>query len=181
MKKFVLIHVLALILINANAQKYITRNGHIGFFSHTIIEDIKADNNEVASILDTSSGGLVFQVAMKSFHFEKSLMEEHFNENYVESDKFPKSTFNGKITNLSDVDFSKPGKYNVKVEGDMVIHGVSRKVSADGTIEVLSSNINAESLFLLNPEDYGISIPGIVRDKIANNLEITVKMNYSAM
>jgi hypothetical protein len=80
-----------LLALPSDAQKYMTRNGYIGFFSHTAMEDIKADNNQVASVLDITTGGIVFQVLIKSFHFEKALMEEHFNENYLESEKFPKS------------------------------------------------------------------------------------------
>src|SRR4030042_6695880 len=107
MKHLSLIILFLTLFFAANAQKYMTKNGYIGFFSHTPLEDIKADNNQVASVLDISTGEIVFQVLIKSFHFEKTLMEEHFNENYMESDKFPKSTFTGKIINLSSVDFSK--------------------------------------------------------------------------
>lgn len=166
------------LFITANAQKYITRNGYIGFFSHTPIEDIKADNNQVASILDVSTGNIVFQVLIRSFRFEKTLMEEHFNENYLESEKFPRSTFEGKIINISDVDYSKNGIYNVTVEGDLTIHGVTKKVKADGTIEVSSEGITALSKFNLVPEEYDIKIPGVVRNNIAKTIEITVRMKY---
>ncbi|MBA4322227.1 MAG: YceI family protein, partial [Odoribacter sp.] len=101
MKRITLLLVLFTVFFAANAQKYMTKNGFIGFFGHTPMEDIKADNNQVSSILDISTGELVFQALIKSFHFERALMEEHFNENYLESDKFPKSGFKGKITNLS--------------------------------------------------------------------------------
>ena len=79
-----------IIILSANAQKYMTKNGYIGFYSHTPLEDIKADNNQVAGVLDISTGEMVFQVLIKSFHFERALMEEHFNENYMESEKYPK-------------------------------------------------------------------------------------------
>jgi polyisoprenoid-binding protein YceI len=161
-----------------NAQKYMTKNGYIGFFSHTPLEDIKADNNQVASVLDTSTGDIVFQVLVKSFHFERALMEEHFNENYIESDKFPRSTFRGKITNLSNVDFSKNGTYNVTVEGDLELHGVTKKVLANGSLEVSPEGINATSKFNVDPEDYDIKIPGVVRNKIAKTIEVTVTIKY---
>ena len=90
MKKIFLFGILLTFVFGSYAQKYMTRNGYIGFYSHTPIEDIQADNNQVASILDASNGELVFQVLLKSFRFEKKLMEEHFNENYVESDKYTK-------------------------------------------------------------------------------------------
>ena len=160
------------------AQKYMTRNGYIGFFSKTTMEDIKADNNQAASVLDTSTGGIVFQVLIKSFHFDKALMEEHFNENYLESEKFPKSTFNGKVVNLSEIDFSKNGTYNVTVEGDLTIHGVTNKISVSGTLEVKSGVITANSRFDLVLEDYKIQIPGIVRNNIAKSVEVTVSIKY---
>jgi hypothetical protein len=167
------------LFITAHAQKYITKNGYIGFYSHTPIEDIKADNNQVASILDTSTGDIVFQMLIRSFHFVKTVMEEHFNENYLESDKFPKSTFKGKITNLGDINFSKPGIYDATVEGDITIHNVTGKVTAKGTIEVAEGGINATSKFILAPEDYNITIPGVVRNNIAKTVEVTVEMKYT--
>jgi hypothetical protein len=179
MKRIFFLFAISFFFLAANGQKFMTKNGYIGFFSHTPVEDIKADNNQVAGALDISTGELVFQVLIKSFHFEKALMEEHFNENYMESDKFPKSTLKGKIINLSDVDFTKPGKYDVTVEGDLNIHDVTNKVSVKGTIEVVTEGINATSKFNIVPEDYKISIPGVVRDNIAKNLEVTVTMKYS--
>jgi polyisoprenoid-binding protein YceI len=158
-----------------------TKTGYIGFYGHTPMEDIKADNNQVASVLDISTGELVFQVLIKSFHFDRALMEEHFNENYMESDKFPKSSFKGKITNFSSVDYKKNGVYDVTVEGDLTIRDVSNKITAKGTIEVVSGGINANSKFNIVPEDYKINIPGVVREKIAKSLEVTVTMKYSLL
>jgi len=163
------------------SQKYMTKNGYIGFYSHTPIEDIKADNNQVASVLDIASGDLVFQVLIKSFRFEKALMEEHFNENYMESEEFPKSIFKGKIINITDVDFAKPGIYPVKVEGEMNMHGVSKPFSTAGTLEVLADGIEAVSKFMIRPEDYGIKIPGLVRNKISENIEVSVRIKYSGI
>ncbi|MGA2405312.1 MAG: YceI family protein [Bacteroidales bacterium] len=164
-----------------NAQKYMTKNGYIGFFSHTPMEDIKGDNNQVAGVLDISTGEMVFQALIKSFHFDRALMEEHFNENYMESDKFPKTSFKGKITNLSSVNFSKNGTYDVTVEGDLTIHDVTNKISVNGTIEIVTGGINANSKFNIVPEDYKINIPGVVREKINKNLEVTVTMKYSPL
>jgi hypothetical protein len=178
MKRTIILIALSFLFFASNAQKYMTRNGYIGFYSHTAGEDVKGDNNQVASILDTSTGEFVFQVLIKSFHFEKALMEEHFNENYMESEKFPKSTFKGKIINLTSIDFSKSGNYDVTVEGDLNIHNVTNKITVKGNIEVISGGINANSKFNIVPEDYKINIPGVVRDNIAKNLEVTVTMKY---
>jgi hypothetical protein len=166
-------------VLAANAQKFITKNGYIGFFSHTAMEDIKGDNNQVVGVLDTSTGEMVFQALIKSFHFDRALMEEHFNENYMESDKIPKSVFKGKITNLSAVNFTKSGTYDVTVEGDLTIHDVTNKISTKGTIEVVTGGVNANAKFKIVPEDYKIIIPGVVRDKINKDLEVTVSMKYT--
>jgi polyisoprenoid-binding protein YceI len=124
---------------------------------------------------------MVFQALIKSFHFDRALMEEHFNENYMESDKIPKSMFKGKITNLSAVDFTKNGTYDVTVEGDLTIHDVTNKITTKGTIEVVSGGINANSKFNIIPEDYKITIPGVVREKINKNLEVTIAMKYAPL
>jgi len=181
MKYYLLILLSLGFFLTVSGQKYMTKNGYIGLFSHTPLEDIKADNNQVASVLDASTGEIVFQVLLKSFHFQKTLMEEHFNENYVESDKFPKSTFSGRITNLSAIDFSKNGVYDVNVDGDLMIHGVTKKVTAKGLIEIVAGGINANSKFIIVPEDYNIKIPSVVRNNIAKTIEITVTMKYAPL
>ena len=181
MKRLFLLLFFLNIIIAVNAQKFMTKNGYIGFYSHTPMEDIKADNNQVAGVLDITTGDMVFQVLIKSFHFERALMEEHFNENYMESDKIPKSSFKGKITNLSSVNFAREGTYDVTVEGDLTIHDVTNKISTKGTIEVVSGGINANSKFNIVPEDYKISIPGVVREKIDKNLAVTVMMKFTPL
>ncbi len=178
MRRSALIFIFSFIAFSANAQKFLTRTGYIGFYSHTPLEEIKADNNQVASVLDISTGEIVFQVLIKSFHFDRALMETHFNENYMDSEKFPKSSFKGKITDLASVNFKKNGVYNVTVEGDLTIRDITNKVTEKGTLEVVSGGINANSRFNMVPEDYKISIPGVVRDKIAKSFEVTVKMKY---
>ena len=179
MKRLSVLFFLMIIVTAANAQKYMTKNGFIGFFSHTAMEDVKGDNNQVASVLDISTGEMVFQVLVKSFHFDRALMEEHFNENYMESDKFPKSSFKGKITNLSSVNFSKDGIYDVSVEGDLTIRDATNKITTTGKIEVKNGELTATSKFNISPEDYKISIPSVVREKINKNLEVTVSMKYA--
>jgi polyisoprenoid-binding protein YceI len=179
MKQLVFLFTLLFLTVNAGAQKYMTKNGFIGFYSHTPMEDIKADNNQVASVIDSGTGNVVFQVLIKSFHFDRTLMEEHFNENYMESDKYPKSTFKGIITNLAAVTFSKNGIYDVVIDGDLTIHNVTNKVSVRGTIEVIAGGINAAAKFKIVPEDYNIAIPSVVREKINKDLEVTVSMKYT--
>jgi hypothetical protein len=181
MKRLLLFVFFLNIVLAVNAQKFMTKNGFISFYSHTPMEDIKGDNNQVVGILDISTGEMVFQALIKSFHFDRALMEEHFNENYMESDKIPKSIFKGKITDLKSVDFTKNGTYNVTVEGDLTIHDVTNKISTKGTIEVVTGGINASSKFNIVPEDYKIIIPGVVKDKFDKSLQVTVTMKYTPM
>jgi polyisoprenoid-binding protein YceI len=161
---------------NIVAQKVYTKNGAVSFFSKATLENISADNNEVVSLLNEQTGELQFSVLIKSFHFKKSLMEEHFNENYMESDKYPKAIFKGQIN--SKVNFTADGNYPVEVSGQMTMHGVTNNITASGTISVKAGVVSATSKFKIKPADYKIVIPGIVKDNIAETLDITVSCLY---
>lgn len=154
-------------------DKYFTRDGYIRFFSSTSVEDIEAKNNNVAAVL-ASDGQVEFAVLMKSFQFEKALMQEHFNENYVESNTYPKATFKGKVQNMDQVDLKKPGEYPVTVKGTMDMHGVQKEIEEKGTISVEGDAVTLNSVFKLKPEDYNIEIPNTVRNNIAEHIEVTV-------
>lgn len=182
MKKILLTIAFAGIVTTCLAQtKYITKNGHINFFSHAPIEDISADNHAVGSIIDSGTGEVVFTLRMTGFEFEKKLMQQHFNENYVESEKFPTSTFKGVITNNNKVDYTKPGSFSVNVKGDLTIHGVTKTIQTPGTIEVTRNGLRASSKFIVKPADFDIKIPGIMRNKIAEEIVVTVRMEYETM
>ena len=159
-------------------SRYFTRTGNISFFSEEILENIEAHNKQVSSFLDVSTGELVFSVPMKAFQFRKSLMQEHFNENYIESHKFPKSTFKGNIQNIKDVNLQQDGSYNVKVNGQLTIHGVTKPIEADGTLEVKGGRIGAKSIIYAKPADYNIQIPLLVRGHIAEIIQVTINMLY---
>jgi polyisoprenoid-binding protein YceI len=170
---------LSLGLTGSFAQNlFFTRNGHIDFFSSAKLEDIKADNNKVTSIVNTNTGEIEFSVLNIAFQFKKQLMQEHFNENYMETPKFPKSTFKGKITNLDKVNFHSDGTYSTQVTGDLTIHGVTKNIMTTGTIVVKEGKFRAQSSFNVSPEDYGIKIPNLVRDNIAKQIKITVDNSY---
>jgi len=166
------------ITATVSAQKFYTKNGSVSFFSKTSLENIKADNNQVMSVLNTQTGDIQFSLLIKSFHFEKALMEEHFNENYMESEKFPKATFKGTITDMSRVSFTTDGIYTVAVSGDMTIHGVTKKTTATGTIVVKAGKISASATFPVNLSEYNISIPNLVKDNIAESVEISLLSNF---
>src|SRR3954466_6272978 len=115
---------------------YSTRTGFISFFSSAPLEDIEAKNNAVQSQLASANGQYNFELNVKDFHFENDLMEEHFNESYLHTDKYPKAFFKGAIVNFKDINFSKDGTYNTIVKGNLTIHGVTREVTQIGTIEI---------------------------------------------
>ncbi len=178
MKKTILVLVVTLALPFAvqSQGRYLTNNGVISFYSHTIVEDITAVNNEVAAVIDGQSGEIAIILKMVDFQFKKKKMQEHFNENYVESEIFPKATFSGSILNNMDIDYNSPGLYEVNVKGEMSIHGQTQSVSAEGTVKVNSGGIVCRTKFKLNPEDYEIKIPRTVRKNISEQMEITVEL-----
>ena len=179
MKKSIIVLLLSVMTITAGAQSlYMTKTGKVSFNSRSSVEKIEADNNEVSSVINTQTGDMVFAILLKSFHFDRALMEEHFNENYVESDKFPKSTFKGKISNLSAINFTKDGSYPATVEGDLTMHGVTKKVTSNGTLTVKAGKIAAYAKFSLKLKDFDISIPSLVADKISQDIDIIVDCKY---
>ena len=178
MKKVFLLVGFVMLMTGVNAQKYFTRTGQISFFSSTSIEDIEAHNKTVTAIFDSQSGAIQFSVTMKSFHFEKALMQEHFNENYVESDMFPKATFKGTIDKVLEIDFAKNGTYSATIEGKLTFHGVTQEITTIATFTVDGAAVTGEAKIKINPEDYKIEIPGVVREKISKELEVSMVMNF---
>ncbi len=178
--KIILILFLNLIMAQGWSQnKYFTKTGSIRFYSHTPMEDILAENHQVTSIIDFADGGIVFAVLIKSFEFKKSLMQEHFNENYMESAQYPKSTFKGQILNIEEVDPGKQGTYPVQISGDLTIKDVTNSIETDGTLTVgKDGKIAGNSVFSIKVEDYNIEIPNIVRENIAESIEITCELMY---
>ena len=158
-----------------SAQKYFTKAGEIVFHSDAPLEKIEATNGTVTAVLDAETGRLQFAALIKAFRFEKALMQEHFNENYMESSKFPKATFSGEITD-GKVDWTTPGSYDVTVAGELTIHGETKTVSAPATIVVREGGMDAISTFTVAVADYGIEIPKVVAENIAKNVEIRVKV-----
>jgi polyisoprenoid-binding protein YceI len=179
MKKSFFPIIILLLACNAiQAQKYYTKNGSISFFSSTSMENIKADNNQVVSVLNVQAGELQFSLLIKNFHFKKALMEEHFNENYMESDKYPKSNFKGSIADISKVNFTKDGSYAVTVSGDLTMHGVTQKINTTGSINIKGGKITGTTVFKVALADYKIAVPKVVEGNISKTIEITVNCLY---
>ena len=157
----------------AYGQLYSTRSGFIGFYSKTPLEDVRGENDQVYAVIDAGKKNLACAALLKGFIFPKELMQEHFNENYVESDKYPKATFSGAYT--GDVPLDKDGIYKVTVNGRLTLHNVTRTIETAATLEVRAGHLLGVAEFKLKPEDFNIGIPSIVRDKI--DKEIMVKVN----
>lgn len=163
-------------------EKYYTKTGYIDFYSEAPLENITAKNENVAAFIDISTGEVQFAVLMKSFQFEKALMQEHFNENYVESHKFPKATFKGNIENYDQSMLTRSGNHTVKVSGDLTIHGVTNKLSVE--VKLMSTggdSVEGTTTFIVKPEDFDIKIPKAVRDNIAKEIEVNVKVNLQPL
>jgi polyisoprenoid-binding protein YceI len=174
--KFLITAIICLTLVRpAFSQQFNTRNGFVGFYSKTAVEDIKAENNQVLAAIDPTKKQIAFALLNKGFVFPKQLMQDHFNENYIESDKYPKATFAGSYT--GDVDPTKDGVYKVVVKGNLSIHNVTKPVETPGTIEVKGGHLIGTAEFKVTPEDFNVSIPSLVRDKIDKQLTVKVRVD----
>ena len=159
--------------VHGFCQVYMTKTGFIGFYSKTPFEDIRAENNQVYALMDLVTHHIAFALLMKGFLFPKELMQEHFNENYLESDKYPKATFSGNCS--GEMELSKEGIYQVVIKGDLNLHGVSRPIETTAQLDVKNDRILGTASFRIKPEDFKIHIPGVVRDKIANEIKVNVQ------
>jgi polyisoprenoid-binding protein YceI len=159
----------------AFAQKYISETSTITFFSDASLEDIAATNKKAVSLLDLTTTNIAFAIPMKEFQFAKSLMQEHFNEKYVESEKFPKATFEGKFTGF---DIAKKGLQQVIAIGKMTIHGKTKPVEIPGTLEVVQDKLQLKTKFMVKLEDYEVSIPKLLWQKIAEEVEVSMEVLY---
>lgn len=171
MKKLTSLIFFAAITLTSFAQKYTVEKSSVTFFSHATIEDIAAENKKASGLYSTISNDLVFSIPISEFQFSKSLMQEHFNEKYMESDKYPKSTFQGKV---EEFDTSKAGSQNVKAKGKLTIHGVTNEVELPGTIEKQDDKLFVKSKFIVKLKDYKIEIPQLLFQNIAEQVEVTV-------
>lgn len=177
MKRFFLIYVL-LVPAGLQAQRFFIEKSSVVFFSDGVIEDIKAENIKTTSIFDANRAELAFLVSNKDFQFPNKLMQTHFNEKYMESEKFPKSLFQGKITGFS---MSSSGPQQVKAVGKFSIHGVTKNMEIPGTMENTGGKILMRAKFMLKLKDFNIVIPKIIWENIAEEVEVTVDFTYRSM
>jgi polyisoprenoid-binding protein YceI len=157
----------------AFGQIYSFEESKVHFFSSAPLENIEANSKDVKGLLDVSKHQFSIKMTIKSFEFDKELMQEHFNENYMESDKYPNSTFKGNLE--GSYDLAKEGEYNVSASGDFEIHGVVQKRKIPVTIKVKDGKVSLVSKFKVKLEDYEIEVPKMLFQKIAEEVEVTVE------
>lgn len=169
--------VFALSLVMASGvssqDKFFTKTGKVSFYSKATLENIEAHNRSVTCVLDTKTGNIQFSALVKAFEFEKALMQQHFNENYLESTKYPKADFKGQVTNNSDIDYGKDGTYPARVKGQLTIHGVTNNVETDGKVTVKGGRLQVESDFNVQLQDYKVK-----NDKL-NNISNTIRISVN--
>lgn len=177
MKEFFLCLIIFASCACAHSQILMTKNATISFHSHTFLENIDAVNDNVMAVIDGAKKNIAFSLLMKQFDFPKKLMQTHFNESYAESDKYPKATFSGAYR--ENADLTKDGTYQLNVTGKLTIHGVTKQVQIPATLTVKAGTITGNTIFKLNPTDYNIEIPLIVRNKIEKENTVKVKAEWT--
>jgi len=176
--KYIAIILLAwLSVINqAGPGLYVCKNAKLTLFSSAPIEDISAETATGTSVFNAATGELGFSVSIRSFTFPKSLMQEHFNSDYMESDKFPKATFKGKIQ--QPVDVTKNGTFPITVTGELEVHGVKQTRTIPGTLTVNNGAVSMASEFMVKCADHNIEIPKLVFHNIAESIKMHVTADY---
>jgi polyisoprenoid-binding protein YceI len=153
-----------------------TSSGYIRFFSEAPLENIEAINNNVKAAIDLSTGDLLFIAPIKEFVFEKNLMQKHFNQQYMESDKFPEARFVGKIKNISNITRERPTEH--QITGELTIHGVTKIINEKAYLQFHDEYLSGSSKFKVRTADFDIKIPRILIMNIAEEIEITIEVKF---
>ncbi|MEO6134779.1 MAG: YceI family protein [Ginsengibacter sp.] len=174
--KYILLYIPFLILpfFSSGQLKLFTKTAVISFSSKSPLENIEARNKNVLSVWDVNTGRVEFSLLMREFEFKKALMQEHFNEDYVESDKYPKAFFKGVIDGGNTLSTEADGIYNVTINGTLTLHGVQRQISAPVTITIKNKTVSAKSEFTVALADFNIKIPAIVANNISKQIKVQV-------
>jgi polyisoprenoid-binding protein YceI len=173
---FILIFTLLIISQVKSQDKFLTKTGYVSFFSHSLVEDIKAENNQGLSIIDTKTGEIVVQLLMRSFMFKKALMQEHFNENYIESDKYPKAVFKGNFLNFDNLPTEKT---TADIEGILIIHGKEKEIKTKVILQPTSDGLNLKGDFTVEVANFNIKIPTVVVNNIAKIVKVSFEFHYT--
>lgn len=176
--KYIFIILFSFLSINQSGQDlYVSKNARITFFSSALIEDIKAETTAGVSVFNAATNELDFSVAISSFQFDKAFMQQHFNSDYMESDKYPRAIFKGKL--LDHVDVTKDGTYAVNARGELTVHGITQTRTIPGTLIIKNGVISMASEFMVKCADHHIDIPQILFYHIAEIIKVNVSAVYS--
>lgn len=179
---FFIIFIVAFAQIATAQTRYFTKAGKISFYSKAPIENIEAHNTKAVSVFDVSTGQMEFSVLMKGFEFAKAKMQEHFNENYLESDKYPKAVYTGTIKNASTLKLDQDGVYNIDVTGNLTMHGITKPQDVQAVITVKNGIVSAVSEFTITLADYDIKIPALVANNISKIVKVVIDVpSYQLM
>ncbi len=174
---FILTLLSSISLLGFSQDVQTSKSINVNFFSEAALENIAAVTKNGTSVITTTKNEFYFLVPIKSFEFKSSLMQEHFNENYMESDKFPDAKFVGKVNEA--IDWNKDGVYNVTVTGKLTVHGEAKDRTVNGVITIKNGIISIQSKFNIACKDHGIKIPSMMTEKIAEVVEVTVSGAYA--
>lgn len=177
-KVFFLVLFFTSVFTGISQSTYKTTKGEIHFNASTPLEDIDAKNNQVNAIFKTETGEFAAVLLIKDFKFKKRLMQEHFNENYMESETYPKAYFSGSLTGFNNADLTEvPRVY--RLQGKMVIHGTEKNIATEVTLQKMSDTIQLNTGFIVAPEDYNIRVPRLLFTKIAKEVQVDVALNMA--
>ena len=180
MKKHLIVTAMALCFsVVALSQKYSTKTGEVIFeASVPSFEEVKAKNTAVSAILNGETGDFAALVLVKGFRFKVALMEEHFNENYIESEKYPKATLKGSIKDFN-MQSLKEGAKDYTMQADLTLHGKTKSLEVPISMQAKNGQVVLTASFMLSPDDFDISIPNIVRNKVAKDVNVSVNFELS--
>ena len=162
-------------------ERFFTKTGKIVFLSNAPLENIEAVNKTAGAVFDKQTGAVQAAVLMRGFEFKKALMQEHFNENYVESGKYPSAELRGTVLNHQQLDYTRDGTYPATIKGRLQLHGVSKEITLPVTLTVKEGRLQANSVFSVQLSDYGISIPALVKDKVSNQVKVTASFTLEPL
>ncbi len=166
----------------AQAKLWRAAEGRISFTSDAPLELIQAQSEQLQGVIKTADGGFAFSMEIRSFQgFNSSLQREHFNENYLESDRFPKATFKGNFSAADPINWKKDGTYERSVKGELSIHGITKQLEIPVTIQVGKGKTTGLSTFVIAVADYDIAIPKVVQENIAKEIKIEVKADFQPL
>lgn len=180
MKKHRIILLLAMMVcyVQVFTQVYYTKSGEIRLYSETPLEKIDPLNDKTVSVLDLERGTVSFSALIKGFTFRNALMQTHFNENYLESDKYPKAVFKAQGVDFSELILDEDGSYDVPISGTLTIRTIEKEIETIATFDIKNQVVSAAASFEVTPQEFNIEIPGLVRDKIAKTIRVEVQVLY---